>query len=246
MSGIAERTGMAVSDRARAGRAFYLVMALVIAATSFWGFGRSAALHGFDYSRMPLLVHVHAVVFVGWILFYVLQASLVVAGSVRLHRGLGIAGAALAACMVVLGVATTIGAVQREGGVPPFFPRNLFLVLDCIGVLTFGGLTAAAVALRRKADWHKRLMLCGTIVVMSPALGRILPMPQLGKLAPLAVFGCVLGYVLAGIVYDLITRGRIHPAYAWGLAVIVSTQLMIAPLAFSPAVLAWTAHLSGR
>jgi len=246
MSAIAEETTAPRGGRVGTGRPFYLAMALAIAATSFWGFGRSAAMHGFNYSTLPPLVHVHALVFVAWILFFVLQSGLIVSGSVTLHRRLGLFGAAVAALMVALGVATTIGALQREGGVPPFFPRNIFLVLDCVGALTFGGLTAAAIVLRRKAEWHKRLMLCGTIVVMSPALGRILPMPQLGKLAPLAVFGCVLVYVLAGVVHDLVTRKRIHPAYYWGLAVIAITQFLIPPLAFTPVVVDWTARLGGH
>jgi hypothetical protein len=113
-----------------------------------------------------------------------------------------------------------------------------------VGVVTFFALTMAAIVLRRRAGWHKRLMLCGTIVVMSPALGRLLPMPFLGPLAPWAVFGSMLLYVAAGMVFDRVTRGRVHPAYLWGAGTIIITQLLIGALAFSPPILAVTAAIT--
>lgn len=58
---------------------------------------------------------------------------------------------------------------------------------------------------------------------MSPALGRILPMPQPGQA------GAAGG----------------HPAYFRGLAVIIVSQFMIPPLAFTPIVLEWTTRLGG-
>ena len=41
---------------------------------------------------------------------------------------------------------------------------------------------------------------------------------------------------MAGPVADLVTRKRVHPAYAWGLAAIVLSNVLVAPLAFSPSV----------
>jgi hypothetical protein len=129
--------------------------------------------------------------------------------------------------------------------VPPFFPPGVFLVLDVTSILTFAGLTFAAIALRRDPAWHKRLMLCGTIMVMSPALGRLLPMPLLGPWGSWAVSGTMLLYVLAAVLYDRGTRGRVHPAYAWGAGAIIATQLAIAGLSFTPPVLALAARLQG-
>ncbi|TCP71254.1 hypothetical protein [Sphingomonas sp. PP-CE-1G-424] len=145
-------------------------------------------------------------------------------------------GAGIAVTMVVLGIVTTVMAIQQHR-VPPFFPPGIFLVLDVLGVIGFGILTAWAIALRKQAAWHKRLMLCGTILVMSPALGRLLPMPQLGKFAPLAVFASMAVFVVAGIIFDLRVRGKIHPAYYWGGGVLVVTNVLVGPLGFSPPVL---------
>jgi hypothetical protein len=37
-----------------------------------------------------------------------------------------------------------------------------------------------------------------------------------------AVFGAIFAFLLAGPVYDLITRRRVHPAYIWSLFFIVT------------------------
>jgi hypothetical protein len=39
---------------------------------------------------------------------------------------------------------------------------------------------------------------------------------------PIVLFGVLLAFLLAGPVYDLITRRRLHPAYAWSLLFIVA------------------------
>ena len=219
-------------------RVFFLVMAIMIAVTVIFGFTVNAARMHWTILALPLHVHLHAAVFLSWIILYTVQNWLVVRGSVALHRQLGISGAGIAAAMVVLGIVTTVMAIEQHR-VPPFFPPGVFLVLDVLGVIGFGVLTAWAIVLRKQAAWHKRQMLCGTILVMSPALGRILPMPMplLGAFAPLAVFASMAVYVVAGMIFDLRLRGRIHPAYYWGGGVLVVTNGLVGPLGFSPPVL---------
>ena len=53
------------------------------------------------------------------------------------------------------GIAVTV-IMARNGTVPFFFQPLQFLVFDPVAVLTFAGLTAAAVALRRRTEWHRR------------------------------------------------------------------------------------------
>jgi hypothetical protein len=217
-------------------RRFFLAMAIAIAATVIFGFTLNAARMHWTFLELPPQVHLHAAAFLAWIILYVVQNWLIVRGSITRHRQLGVLGGVIAVSMVVLGIFTTVAAVQQHR-VPPFFPPGVFLVLDVLGIIGFGILTAWAIALRKQAAWHKRLMLCGTILVMSPALGRILPMPLLGKFAPLAVFASMAVYVIAGMIFDLRLRGRIHPAYYWGGGVLVVTNVLVGPLGFSPPVL---------
>ena len=61
--------------------------------------------HGLDY---PLIVHFHAVAFVGWLVLFTTQVALIRNGRADIHRRLGLAGAALATVMVVLGPATAL------------------------------------------------------------------------------------------------------------------------------------------
>ncbi|WP_139226902.1 hypothetical protein [Sphingomonas sp. OK281] len=224
-------------------RRFFLGMAIAIAVTVIFGFTLNAARMHWTFLELPGQVHLHAAAFLAWILLYVVQNWLIVRGSIVRHRQLGVLGAIIAALMVVLGIVTTVAAVQQHR-VPPFFPPGVFLVLDVLGILGFGILTAWAIALRKQAAWHKRLMLCGTILVMSPALGRILPMPLLGQFAPLAVFASMAVYVIVGMIFDLRLRGRIHPAYYWGGGVLVVTNVLVGPLGFSPPVLRLVEHLA--
>jgi hypothetical protein len=68
-------------------------MSLLMAATVFAGFARTYFLAGFAHAPLPnLLIHVHGAAFSYWILLLVVQASLVYAGRVDIHRRLGIAG----------------------------------------------------------------------------------------------------------------------------------------------------------
>lgn len=225
-------------------RGFFLIMAIAIALTVVVGFSVSLTRPQTGFASPPWPVHVHAAVFSLWIVLYLVQNTLVAAGRFAPHRALGMFGAVWALVMVVVGVHTTVAALALHR-VPPFFPPGVFLVLDIAGVLTFAALTLAAVALRRDAAWHKRLMLCGTIMVMSPALGRLLPMPLLGPWGSWAVTGTMLLYVLVAAVHDRTTRGETHPAYVWGAGAIVLTQLLIAALGFAPPVLALAARLQG-
>jgi hypothetical protein len=237
MSTVAGRPARAGMDRL-----FFLAMALAIAATVAVGFGVDVARPEIGFATAPLQVHLHGAVFSLWIAFFVLQSGLIVGGSVALHRRLGWAGAGLATLMVVLGLATTLMALQQHR-VPPFFPPGVFLVLDITCIATFGGLTAAAIRLRRSPEWHRRLMLCGTIMVMSPALGRILPMAALGPLATWAVFAGMAVYLGSGMMFDRITRGQVHRAYYWGGGAILLSQALIGTLSFSAPVLGLTAAL---
>lgn len=224
-------------------RRFFLAMAIAIAVTVVAGFGLDLALR-VTFAEFPWQVHAHAIVFGSWIVFSVVQNWLVVDGNVALHRRLGWFGAGLAVAMVVLGNVATLMSLAR-GSVPPFFPPGVFLVLDCLGITLFGVLVAAGIALRRDAAWHKRLMLCASILVMSPAIGRILPMPLLGPAAPFAVYASMMLYVFAGMVFDLTSRGRIHPGYWVGTAAITALQVAVGTLGFSAPVVAFAASIAG-
>lgn len=226
-------------------RRFFFVMSIAILATAMAGFGSDIVVRHAWFTDFPWQVHVHAVVFTSWIVLYVVQNWLVVDGhNIMLHRRLGWLGAGIATIMVPLGIAATMMAVAR-GSIAGIFPLGLFLVMDVLGILGFAALSFAAIRLRNHAGWHKRLMLCGTVLVIAPGIGRLVGPLPLGDFTPFALFGAIMLYILIGIAFDLIVLRRIHPAYWWGAGTVALLQLMTGPIGFSPPVVAFAERLAG-
>src|SRR5690606_8463816 len=99
--------------------------------------------------------------------------------------------------------------VHRASG-PPMIPPLTFLAVPLLDVPVFALLIGGALAFRRTPQTHKRLMLIAMIGMMSPAIGRIpLPPPFVG---PVAIFGVPDLFLLALIMFDLMTLGRVHRA----------------------------------
>ncbi len=220
------------------GRSFYFVMALVLAAIVLFGFSHTVP-GDFATPGFPPLLVVHGLVFLTWVVLFVAQPALVVRGSLALHRRLGWFGAGLAVLMVVMGYGAVLLAL-RSGSVPSFYPHGLFLCRGFLGVALFAGLLAAGVVRRREADWHKRLMLCASIIVIGPGLERALPLPLFGAQWPFVADGLTDLLLLAGPAVDLVVRHRVHPAYLWALASVVTTQIatdLLAPSAVTASVL---------
>lgn len=200
-------------------RGFFLFMAILIAATvlaAFWFF-RTA---GFASFAAPWWVHVHAVTFMVWIGFYLAQNALIWRGDGKRHRKLGYFGAVWAGWMVVVGLALT-PLTLAVGRSPPFFTPAYFLALDWVNIAVFAALFVAGFRNRRRTEWHRRLMLCATVCVIAPALGRILILVGQPMTAPINV-ALLLPYVIVGMLADLVIRGRVHPAYAWGAGALVA------------------------
>lgn len=230
---------------ATVGRRFYLILSLLMAAVFIGGFGQTVPDDFTHKPGLPLLYHVHGAVFTCWVVLFVAQPAFIAKGAVKLHRQIGMLGAGLASLMIVMGLAATLMAYHYHR-VPSFFPGGVFLVMNCLGILVFGGLVAGGVALRRQAEWHKRLMLCATVSILGPGLGRLLPMDAFGAAAPAVMFGVILVFALAGPIADQIVRKRIHPAYFWGVGAILLSDLLIGPLAFAPPVMALVKALGGH
>lgn len=206
-----------------------IIMALILVA----GFSVQLAA-GRSSFHSPWLVHLHAVTFFGWTSYYVLQTGLAASGSLSLHRRLGWVGAGWAVALVVVGIATTVVMVRR-GAAPFFFTPLGFLLMNSLTVLSFAGLIAAAIVLRRRTEWHRRLVTCGMALLTGPGWGRLLPMPFLIPWADWAVLGAVMIFPLAGAVADLRRTGHVHPAWWIGMMVMLGAQTGIGLIAHSAA-----------
>ncbi len=212
---------------------FFLQSSFVMAAVIVAGFSLQLAMGRSSFDSPPL-VHAHALVFMGWVAIYVAQNVLAAAGNRALHRQLGWVAAGWVVAMLVLGVAVTV-TMLRAGRVPFFFQPLQFLVFDPMTLFTFAGLTAAAIALRRRTAWHRRLHLCAMAMILGPGFGRLLPMPLLAPYAFEATFVATMLFPLAGVIADQRRSGRVHPAWGWGIGAALATLLVIEVLPRSPA-----------
>lgn len=232
-TGIAARGGVLADDHR-----FFFISAWVMAAVIVAGFSASLAL-GRSSFAVPLVYHAHAFVFFGWLCLYLLQNGLVATGNVRLHRQLGWLAAGWVPLMLGLGTAMTIVSLRRHGG-PPFFDANEFLIQNPIALLYFAGMAAAAIIMRRRTAWHRRLMFCGMAMLTGPGLGRLLPMPLLIPWAWWAAQLAASAFLLAGVVADRRRSGKVHPAWWWGIALFGVSQIVGDVIAYSPAGYALT------
>ena len=202
-------------------------MALAIALTIFAGFARTYYLKdAFGSPALSPLVHLHGLLFTCWILLFAVQTTLISAGRPDIHRKTGIAGALLAAAMVVAGLLVAIGLARR--GVDPSGRGEplQFMAIPLFDLLLFAALVSLAVYWRSKSPIHKRLMLLATIALLPPALFRI---PPVGGAGLPVVFGVADLFIVACLVYDKMAHGRVHPAFLWGgLALVLSLPVRLA------------------
>jgi hypothetical protein len=192
-------------------RVFHTGMAVAFLVTTFAGFAPSYFLRGLS-DRPPLspLLHVHGMVFTSWLLLLFTQSALVAQHRVTWHRRLGIAGTILAAGMVPLGAMVSIEGARR-GTAAGGLDSLVFLIFPLGQIVMFGALMGAAIWKRRQPEIHRRLVLLSTAVVITPAISRLPFVPN-----PMVSLALSALFVVAGMVHDWKSRGRVHPIYIWG------------------------------
>lgn len=211
-------------------RRFFTGMAVAMLLTAFIGFAPTyyllSVMDGVTVrgvkggAGLTPLVHVHAILFSAWMLLFLAQTGLVAVRRTDLHRAMGMAGLILAAAVIVVGPMTAIAAA-RNGSSPPGWGDEAFLVVPFTSMLLFAGFTAAGFVYRRRTDYHKRLMLLGTIAMLVPALSRLIRMVQ-PPLLPTGVYGALILvnlFLLALVAFDLRRNGKLHRVTIWGIAV---------------------------
>lgn len=193
-------------------------MAFALSAGIFAGFTRTYYARSYFHSpQIPFWVHVHGAVFTAWVLFYLLQNVLALAGRMKLHRSLGIVGAVLASGVVIFGCAIALRQA-RQGGFFPFPDVYSSLAISFAQMFTFALFISLGLVLRRQAETHKRLILMATQLFFFPAFGRLM---QGINMATLSLALC---FFLAGPVYDLLQQRRVHTAYRWGVPILILTM----------------------
>ena len=205
--------------RARIDDFFFAGMSLVILASVFLGFAHSYFLAGVIHTPLPSpIVHIHAVVFSAWILLLIAQTTLVSIGKVAWHMKLGILGAGLACLVVIFGVMAIVDSTKRHFA-PPGLDAGTFLAIDLAEMAIFAFLISWGLRVRRDRPAHKRLVMLATSVLMFAPVNRwpfafIHRFPQSTSLIVYALPASI-------IVFDLLTRRRVHRVTVWGSLLII-------------------------
>jgi hypothetical protein len=229
-------------SRVRPDRWFFGGMALAMTAFVFVGFAPTyylvSVLHGTTSrgvsggASLTPLVHLHGITTAAWILLFGVQTAFIAAHRRDLHRVAGMLAVPALVGLVLTSVLVALHAA-RANSVPPGWNGAQFLLIQ-FG--TLGGFVVLAIlglAWRRRADWHKRLMLLATISTLLPAGARIARMFDLSFLPRGVPGGMMLTslFVFALVAYDLRSRGRVHPVTVWAggaLLLLLPLRLMLA------------------
>ena len=200
-------------------RTFFTAVAIANALIVAAGFGYST------YARLQLgdprlggptlttLVRLHAAVATAWTVLLFVQTRLIAANRIRLHRRLGFVGGITAAAVVGSGWVVAVTAIGRfaSAGEPGATMALRFFILPCQELAVLTALVGAALWLRKRGDYHKRLMLLGTIALIPAATTR----PFFPGSLPntLMMFGLAeMVFVVALCVHDRRVSGHVHAA----------------------------------
>lgn len=203
------------------GQYFYFFMSLLIAAIVVWGFSHTIDQNLIHATPVrPWILYLHGAVFSGWVVFFIVQTSLVRMHKVRVHRTLGWFGVAWGVAIVVLGVSTAISMTRFKMFTLHVPDAWHFLIVPLWDITCFTIAFTLAIYWRKKPELHRRLMLVATCVLTAAAFGRF---PALFK----TFYAGVDLLIFFGVVRDLIVMRRVHPVYLYALAALVVGQSFV-------------------
>lgn len=184
----------------------YLVIALLFAGIVTWGFWQSYFVPFVTGTvDRPWIVHLHAVVFVGWVLLLITQAGLATAGQARLHRRVGAAGMVYGVLVFAVGVLVSIGAptLRVRAGEFAIEVSGMVALYSLADLLLFGAFLALAFAYHSRPDVHKQWVIAATAALGGAAVGRVLDTDSLEYLL------MWLSPILALVAIDLVSRRQV-------------------------------------
>lgn len=170
---------------------------------------------------IAIVIHLHAAIFVTWIITFVLQVYFAAKNKIALHMKTGRYAIVIAAAMLISGVLTSLYAAKTGHlGIPGVeFPTvEGFLLLNLSSLTAFIILSVAGWLNTKRPQYHKRFMLMATVAgLMPPGISRL---PLLSGTTP-AIAATVMIFVLLGPLYDWKTYGKPHRAYWMSLPLVI-------------------------
>jgi len=180
-----------------------------------------------DYAA-PAILQVHVFSFVGWLCLLTGQVMLIRAGRREWHRKFGLGAALLIPLLVVTGLGAE---TYSQRFYSPQSPGNLrFFIFPLTTMVSFALVAVAAIWFRANTTAHKRLIMLGTSLILVAAFNRwwgegiyeMMGDEYWGTLVRNCIGPDLMIAVL--LLYDLVTRCRVHPALAIAVPPILAAQ----------------------
>jgi hypothetical protein len=221
---------------------FYFYMALACAAVAFLGFAPTYWMPMMSRSlQASPVIHFHGLLFFAWSLYFAFQTWLAASGKIMRHRTIGLIGVSLATAMTIFGFLAAVNAMKRSAAAGLTNEGLAFSIVPLSGILFFAVVFVLAIASIRRPEIHKRLMLLAGMSLLDAAVARwfltfLAPPGPLGPPpVPVTIPPAFVAYLLlmVAIVHDWRTRGRPHPVYVYGGAVLLAVKLLNWPISAS-------------
>jgi hypothetical protein len=199
----------------RHGEQFFSSMAILMIVLVVGGFGTTLLTRTSAVLSLPMVVHLHGAVFLSWFLCFFLQARFVRAGNMATHRRIGQFSLGLGLLMILFGYLVTRGAYAK----PDFSIAGLSpsgsTIYPSSDILAFASAYFLGIATRRNSAAHKRFMLLAGLLILDPAVSRII---LVGLHWPGSIIvpieGALIGILL---VYDVSRLRQLHWASLIGM-----------------------------
>ena len=224
-------------NRGTSDRRLYTGIALGTALITLIGFSQTYYLKVlFRTPQLRLLLHIHGLVMTAWLVLFFVQVRLIATHRTDLHRRLGVFGAVLAGLVLVVGttVALSQGHIHLIQNDASLEPPLSFLPVPLGILLLFATFVTAAILLRRRADYHKRLMALSCLSILPPGIDR-LPLHFIENADRLTLFGLNDACIVICIACDAFKNRRIHPIWIWGSAIFLGLQILTLLVRNNPA-----------
>src|SRR5215204_3611293 len=149
-------------------------------------------------------------------LSFVFQSWLAASGRLTRHRSVGMIGISLATAMTIFGFLVGVSAMKRSAAIGQTDEGIAFVIVPWSGILFFAVVLAIGIAMVRRPEVHKRLMLLASISILDAAVARWFltflappgppgPPPVVVTIPPAFVAYLLL---VVAMVHDWRTRGR--------------------------------------
>ncbi|MFM5884917.1 MAG: hypothetical protein ACKOQ3_06265 [Novosphingobium sp.] len=215
----------------RPGALYFPVVTTLLVGLSFMAFWDNLVTDVGQPSNSDPKMVVHALFAAAWVIAFAAQAWLVYLGRIAVHRRIGQWIFAIGGAMVLSTLYLFIAKFRGFAAMEPEVIANRLLMV------VFVVCNVLAYLRRSRPDWHKRLLLVGTMALLEPVLARLYD-PLFGPFLPKVMsettdmalfltylFGVWLAFLSSLALYDRRIIGRVHPATLGGSGAIAACNV---------------------